>query len=305
MTSPGVPGSEDDDATPNRAARARGADTRRRSPRAAQHSRLFPPEQLGMLEGPDRDAWQRPDQIMDKLLIAEGSVVADLGAGGGWFTMRLANRVGPNGIVYAEDVQPQMIDAITPAHGASRAQERQDRARHVVGSPPARTSRRGSVRRLLSRGRASGRHARQRRQGAEAERPHRHRRIQEGRPGSRTADGRARRPRASDSRRRGRWPEAACRARISPATCTCSCSRADDAGPAVLRGLSASCRRRTAAADAGHERAGRRSDGLHAARAVEARAAGVDAAERRAVWRRHGQGARRGVRRSKWCTRRR
>ena len=80
---------------------------------APQHGRLFPPEQLGMLEGPDRDAWQRPDQIMDKLLIAEGSVVADVGAGGGWFTMRLAGRVGPNGIVYAQDVQPQMIEAIT------------------------------------------------------------------------------------------------------------------------------------------------------------------------------------------------
>jgi ubiquinone/menaquinone biosynthesis C-methylase UbiE len=78
-----------------------------------QHSRLFPPEKLGTLEGPDRDAWQRPDQVMDKLLIAEGSVVADLGAGGGWFTMRLASRVGPNGIVYAEDVQPQMIESIT------------------------------------------------------------------------------------------------------------------------------------------------------------------------------------------------
>ena len=50
---------------------------------------------------------------MDTLLIAEGSVVADLGAGGGWFTMRLAARVGPNGTVYAEDVQPQMIEAIT------------------------------------------------------------------------------------------------------------------------------------------------------------------------------------------------
>jgi predicted methyltransferase len=79
---------------------------------AAQHNRLFPPEQLGMLEGPDRDAWQRPDRVMDALLIAEGSAVADLGAGGGWFTIRLANRVGPNGIVYAEDVQPQMIEAI-------------------------------------------------------------------------------------------------------------------------------------------------------------------------------------------------
>lgn len=82
-----------------------------------QHNRLFPPEQLGTLEGPDRDAWQRPDQVMDTLLIAEGSVVADLGAGGGWFTMRLASRVGPNGIVYAEDVQPQMIEAITRRTG--------------------------------------------------------------------------------------------------------------------------------------------------------------------------------------------
>lgn len=78
----------------------------------AQHGGLFPPEQLGMLEGPDRDAWQRPDQIMDALQIAEGSAVADLGAGGGWFTIRLASRVGPNGLVYAEDVQPQMIEAI-------------------------------------------------------------------------------------------------------------------------------------------------------------------------------------------------
>ena len=77
-----------------------------------QHS-LFRPEQLGTLEGPDRDAWQRPDQVMDKLLIAERSVVADLGAGSGWFTIRLAGRVGPNGIVYAQDVQPQMIEAIT------------------------------------------------------------------------------------------------------------------------------------------------------------------------------------------------
>jgi ubiquinone/menaquinone biosynthesis C-methylase UbiE len=77
-----------------------------------QHARLFPPEDLGLLEGPDRDAYQRPDQIMDALQIGEGSVVADLGAGGGWFTVRLARRVGPNGRVYAEDVQPQMINAI-------------------------------------------------------------------------------------------------------------------------------------------------------------------------------------------------
>jgi predicted methyltransferase len=76
------------------------------------HARLFPPEQLNLLEGPDRDEWQQPDRVMDALGIADGSHVADLGAGGGWFTERLAHRVGPNGIVHAEDIQPAMIDAI-------------------------------------------------------------------------------------------------------------------------------------------------------------------------------------------------
>jgi SAM-dependent methyltransferase len=78
----------------------------------ARHGRLFPPEELGDLEGPDRDAWQMPDAVMDAMGIADGSAVADIGAGGGWFTVRLARRVGPNGIVYAEDVQPQMVEAI-------------------------------------------------------------------------------------------------------------------------------------------------------------------------------------------------
>ena len=88
--------------------------SRRAAPdQAATHGRLFPPEDLGLLEAPDRDIWQRPDQIMDALGIAEASVVADIGAGGGWFTVRLARRVGPNGIVYAEDVQAEMLAAIS------------------------------------------------------------------------------------------------------------------------------------------------------------------------------------------------
>ena len=53
-----------------------------------------------------------PISIMDALGIGEGSVVADLGAGGGWFTVRLARRVGPNGTVFAQDVQRQMLEAI-------------------------------------------------------------------------------------------------------------------------------------------------------------------------------------------------
>jgi 2-polyprenyl-3-methyl-5-hydroxy-6-metoxy-1,4-benzoquinol methylase len=76
------------------------------------HGRLFPPQDLGLLEGPDRDKWQKPDQIMDALSIADGSRVADIGAGAGWFTIRLARRVGPRGVVYAQDVQRQMLEAI-------------------------------------------------------------------------------------------------------------------------------------------------------------------------------------------------
>jgi predicted methyltransferase len=73
---------------------------------------LFPPENLGLLESPDRAAWQKPDQIMDALGIADGSTAADIGAGAGWFTIQLARRVGPNGLVYAQDVQRQMLEAI-------------------------------------------------------------------------------------------------------------------------------------------------------------------------------------------------
>jgi len=73
---------------------------------------LFSPLNLGVLEGADREQWNKPEQIMDALKIADGSKVAEIGAGGGWFTVRLAHRVNQSGIVYAEDVQPEMIEAI-------------------------------------------------------------------------------------------------------------------------------------------------------------------------------------------------
>jgi ubiquinone/menaquinone biosynthesis C-methylase UbiE len=81
-------------------------------PQQSPHGKLFAPVDLGLLEAPDRDAWQKPEQVMMALGIADGSVVGDLGAAGGWFTIRLARFVGPNGLVYAEDVQRQMIEAI-------------------------------------------------------------------------------------------------------------------------------------------------------------------------------------------------
>ena len=78
----------------------------------ARHGRLFPPVDLGLLERPDRAVWQKPDQIMDAVNVADGSTVADIGAGAGWFTIRLAQRVGPKGLVYAQDLQLAMLNAI-------------------------------------------------------------------------------------------------------------------------------------------------------------------------------------------------
>ena len=93
--------------------------------------RLFAPQDLGLLEGPDRDEWQKPDQIMDALKIADGSIVAELGAGGGWFTIRLARRVQQNGHVYAEDIQAPMIAAI----GRRVQRENLTNVTTVLGTP--------------------------------------------------------------------------------------------------------------------------------------------------------------------------
>ncbi|MGH0030960.1 MAG: class I SAM-dependent methyltransferase [Myxococcota bacterium] len=60
-------------------------------------------------EGFGRDSWQRPDEVIALLGLAEGDTVADLGAGGGYFTFRLAAAVGDGGRVYAVDVDDDML----------------------------------------------------------------------------------------------------------------------------------------------------------------------------------------------------
>src|ERR1700730_3364723 len=74
---------------------------------------LFSAFDLSLLETPDRNQWQRTDDILDELKIADGSVVADIAAGGGWFSVQLARRVGPAGIGYAEEIQSSMIETIS------------------------------------------------------------------------------------------------------------------------------------------------------------------------------------------------
>lgn len=68
---------------------------------------------LSIFEYPDRDKKLHVDRVMDLLGIAPGKVVADIGAGSGWFTVRAAARVEPGGVVYAEDINPKAIDYIT------------------------------------------------------------------------------------------------------------------------------------------------------------------------------------------------
>jgi SAM-dependent methyltransferase len=81
-----------------------------------QKTTLTRPADLLLLEMPDRAIWQRPDDIMDKLNIADSAWVADVGAGSGWFTIRLSQRVDPQkrgrGKVFAQDVQQEMLTAI-------------------------------------------------------------------------------------------------------------------------------------------------------------------------------------------------
>lgn len=67
---------------------------------------------LSIFEYPDRDQKVQPNRIMDLLRITPGTSVADIGAGSGWFTVRAARRVGPQGRVYAEDINRQAITYI-------------------------------------------------------------------------------------------------------------------------------------------------------------------------------------------------
>lgn len=62
--------------------------------------------------GAARDAWQHPDQALDELGVRNGDVVADVGCGKGYFTRRLARRVGPTGKVYAVDLSRRVLNEV-------------------------------------------------------------------------------------------------------------------------------------------------------------------------------------------------
>ena len=61
------------------------------------------------LERSERDAEENPQAAINALGLKAGMVVCDLGAGSGYYSIRMAKKVGPQGKVYAVDVQPGMI----------------------------------------------------------------------------------------------------------------------------------------------------------------------------------------------------
>lgn len=76
-----------------------------------QPGKLFPPEKIYILERPRK--WQDIDKIIYRMRMRKGDVVADIGAGSGYFTIPLARKVGTEGRVYAEDIQKEMTDYIS------------------------------------------------------------------------------------------------------------------------------------------------------------------------------------------------
>jgi SAM-dependent methyltransferase len=69
-------------------------------------------EWIKNFENPERDAWQQPDRVISALALAPNLVVADIGAGTGYFAVRLARAV-PKGQVIATDVEPDMVRYMT------------------------------------------------------------------------------------------------------------------------------------------------------------------------------------------------
>lgn len=79
------------------------------TPHDAHRLHADPKAYVAALEDPERDAYQKPDEVLQALDLKAGQHVADIGAGSGYFTLRLAHHVGPTGRVHAVDVSPDMI----------------------------------------------------------------------------------------------------------------------------------------------------------------------------------------------------
>ena len=67
---------------------------------------------LSVFEEPNRDKLLQTDRVLDTLHLHAGSAMADVGAGGGWLSVRAARRVGPEGHIFAEDINPHAVETV-------------------------------------------------------------------------------------------------------------------------------------------------------------------------------------------------
>jgi predicted methyltransferase len=84
-------------------------DGAKRDPQQMHRLHSDPKAYMQALEDPKRDEYQKPHEVLSALNIKPGEVIADIGAGTGYFTFRLAHFVGEKGKVYAVDVSSDMI----------------------------------------------------------------------------------------------------------------------------------------------------------------------------------------------------
>lgn len=89
------------------------------TPRPGVIARLRRGLKAAVLSGPRRDRWQQPRRVVRELQIEPGARVADIGSGGGYFTMRLARAVGPEGRVYAVDTDADLRSLVADRTAAA------------------------------------------------------------------------------------------------------------------------------------------------------------------------------------------
>lgn len=89
-----------------------GAQQHGAKPDHMQHRFDDPAKFAKQFDDPKRDEWQMPSRVIDALGLKAGMAVADIGAGTGYFSMRLA-RVSPDLAVYSVDIEPKMVEHLT------------------------------------------------------------------------------------------------------------------------------------------------------------------------------------------------
>jgi ubiquinone/menaquinone biosynthesis C-methylase UbiE len=82
------------------------------SPSTHQHSFSGAEHWAHVFDDPKRDQWQKPHEVIQALALKPDAVIADIGAGTGYFAVRLAN-MAPQGRVYGVDIEPDMVKYLT------------------------------------------------------------------------------------------------------------------------------------------------------------------------------------------------